>query len=42
VGHAPTDDLVRRAAVVDHYGATFTLGLTAAQKSDLIEFLKSL
>ena len=29
-------------AVVDHYDALFTLGLTAAQKADLVEFLKSL
>jgi hypothetical protein len=29
-------------AVVDHYDAHFTLGLTPLQKSDLIEFLKSL
>jgi hypothetical protein len=30
------------AAVVDHYDSTFTLGLSAAQKTDLIEYLKSL
>ena len=29
-------------AVVDHYDALFTLNLTPAQKSDLVEFLKSL
>ena len=29
-------------AVVDHYDALFTLGLTAAQKADLVEYLKSL
>jgi hypothetical protein len=29
-------------AVVDHYDALGTLGLTAAQKSDLVEYLKSL
>lgn len=30
------------AAVVDHYDATLGLGLSAAQKADLIEYLKSL
>jgi len=30
------------ADVVDHYDTTFTLGLTAAQKADLVEYLKSL
>jgi cytochrome c peroxidase len=30
------------ADVVDHYDAAQMLGLTAAQKSDLVEFLKSL
>lgn len=30
------------AAVVDHYDTFFRLGLTAAQKADLIEFLKTL
>ena len=29
-------------AVVDHYNMVFNLGLTAAQRADLIEFLKSL
>jgi hypothetical protein len=29
-------------AVVNHYDAVFLLGLTAAQKADLVEFLKSL
>src|SRR5712691_8541694 len=29
-------------AVVDHYDSTFKLGLPAGQKSDLVEFLKSL
>jgi hypothetical protein len=29
-------------AVVNHYDALFGLGLTAAQKADLVEFLKSL
>ena len=29
-------------AVVDHYDAVFTLGLTDAEKSDLVEYLKSL
>jgi mono/diheme cytochrome c family protein len=29
-------------AVVNHYDAVFSLGLTAAQKADLVEFLKSL
>ncbi len=29
-------------AVLDHYDATFALGLTAAEKSDLAEYLKSL
>ena len=29
-------------AVVDHYDSALTLGLPAAQKSDLVEFLKSL
>jgi cytochrome c peroxidase len=29
-------------AVVNHYDQLFQLGLTAQQKSDLIEFLKSL
>ena len=29
-------------AVIDHYNATFGLGLSAAQKADLIEFLKSI
>jgi Di-haem oxidoreductase, putative peroxidase len=29
-------------AVVDHYERTFALGLSAAERSDLIEFLKSL
>jgi hypothetical protein len=29
-------------AVVDHYDTTFTLGLTASQKADLVEYLKSL
>jgi hypothetical protein len=28
--------------VVDHYDATFRLGLTAGQRADLVEFLKSL
>jgi hypothetical protein len=28
--------------VVDHYGAFFNLGLTAAEKTDLVEYLKSL
>jgi len=30
------------AAVVDHYDSFFDLGLTASQKSDLVEYLKSL
>jgi mono/diheme cytochrome c family protein len=30
------------AAVVEHYEMLFTLGLTAKQKSDLVEYLKSL
>ena len=30
------------AAVVDHYDTVLKLGLTAAQKADLVEFLKSL
>ena len=30
------------AAVIDHYDSHFSLGLTAAEKSDLAEFLKSL
>lgn len=30
------------AAVVDHYNSFFGLGLTASQKSDLVEYLKSL
>jgi hypothetical protein len=30
------------AAVVDHYDSERSLGLTAAQKSDLVEYLKSL
>ena len=30
------------AAVIDHYDAHFSLGLTAGEKSDLAEFLKSL
>lgn len=30
------------AAVVDHYNSSFGLGLTSSQKSDLIEYLKSL
>lgn len=29
-------------AVVNHYDTVFSLGLTAAQKGDLVEFLKSL
>jgi hypothetical protein len=29
-------------AVVDHYDRTFKLGLTAAEKADLVEYLKSL
>jgi cytochrome c peroxidase len=29
-------------AVVDHYDDRFKLGLTAAQKADLIEFLKTI
>jgi cytochrome c peroxidase len=29
-------------AVVNHYDRHFTLNLTAAQKADLVEFLKSL
>lgn len=29
-------------AVVDHYDRLFGLNLTAAQKADLVEFLKSL
>jgi mono/diheme cytochrome c family protein len=29
-------------AVVDHYDAQFALGLTAAQKADLVEYLRSL
>ena len=36
-GSAPTLD-----AVVSHYDTHLTLGLTAAQKADLVEFLKSL
>jgi hypothetical protein len=28
--------------VVDHYGGRLGLGLTAGQKSDLVEYLKSL
>ena len=36
-GSAPTLD-----AVVDHYKAHFGLGLTAKQKADLVEYLKSL
>jgi hypothetical protein len=36
-GSAPT-----LLAVVNHYDAVFSLGLTAAQKADLVEFLKSL
>jgi cytochrome c peroxidase len=30
------------AAVVDHYDSLFGLGLTADQKRDLVEYLKSL
>ena len=30
------------AAVVDHYDAHFGLGLTPAEKADLVEYLKSL
>jgi len=30
------------AAVVDHYDSFFGLGLTASEKSDLIEYMKSL
>ncbi|HEY6137120.1 MAG TPA: hypothetical protein VI670_05085 [Thermoanaerobaculia bacterium] len=30
------------ADVVDHYNATFSLGLSAAEKNDLVEYLKSL
>jgi len=30
------------AAVVEHYNSSFGLGLTSSQKSDLIEYLKSL
>ena len=30
------------AAVVDHYDSFFGLGLTAGEKSDLIEYMKSL
>ena len=30
------------AAVVDHYDGVFKLGLAAPEKTDLIEFLKSL
>ena len=29
-------------AVVDHYDSCFGLGLTAGQKSDLVQYLKSL
>jgi hypothetical protein len=29
-------------AVVNHYDALFNLGLTAKQKQDLVEYLKSL
>jgi len=29
-------------AVVNHYNTLFTLGLTDQQKSDLVEFLKTL
>jgi cytochrome c peroxidase len=29
-------------AVVEHYDARFGLGLTAAQKADLVQYLKSL
>jgi hypothetical protein len=36
-GSAPT-----LGAVVDHYNTVLSLGLTAAQKSDLVEYLKSL
>jgi len=28
--------------VVNHYNTTFSLGLTDAEKSDLVEYLKSL
>jgi cytochrome c peroxidase len=28
--------------VVDHYDTTFKLGLTASEKADLIEYLKSI
>jgi hypothetical protein len=28
--------------VMDHYNTTFALGLTAAQESDVVEYLKSL
>ena len=30
------------AAVVDHYNTVLSLGLSAAQKTDLVEYLKSL
>jgi hypothetical protein len=30
------------AAVVDHYDRTFRLGLTDGEKSELVEYLKSL
>ena len=30
------------AAVVEHYDRLFALGLSAAQKADLVEFLKTL
>jgi cytochrome c peroxidase len=30
------------SAVVDHYDSLFSLGLSASQKADLVEFLKSL
>ena len=30
------------AAVVDHYDGAFKLGLAAPEKTDLVEFLKSL
>jgi hypothetical protein len=39
VPRQPAPDLL---AVVNHYNQQFALNLTAAEKADLVEFLKSL
>ena len=40
--HAAVSQVGGTAAVIDHYNSCFNLGLTAQEKSDLVEYLKSL